>query len=157
MLSHLQPPPSDPVSSPFLDTRLNAGIEEGEEPTSAVVRELREETGVVSAEIISEEEDRNTENSHKDRQISEAAIKASANNMRKPERQLKLRQLSGREIENEQYVEERVEYQEVVAERVENEQDMEERVEIEQVVADRVANEQAVEERVEIERIGPES
>ncbi|KAI3700583.1 hypothetical protein L2E82_45219 [Cichorium intybus] len=133
------------------------GIEEGEEPTSAAVRELREETGVVSAEIILEEEDRNTENSHKDRQISEAAIKASANNVRKPERQLKLRQISGREIENEQYVEERVEYQEVVAKRVENEQHMEERVEIEQVVADRVANEQAVEERVEIERIGPES
>ncbi|KAI3766950.1 hypothetical protein L2E82_01299 [Cichorium intybus] len=30
------------------------GIEEGEEPTSAAVRELREETGVVSADIISE-------------------------------------------------------------------------------------------------------
>jgi len=30
------------------------GIEDGEEPKSAAIRELREETGIVSAEIIAE-------------------------------------------------------------------------------------------------------
>jgi len=30
------------------------GIEEGEEPTAAAIRELREETGIVSAEILAE-------------------------------------------------------------------------------------------------------
>ncbi|KAI3700009.1 hypothetical protein L2E82_44622 [Cichorium intybus] len=40
--------------SQFCNHLQLGGIEEGEEPTSAVVRELREETGVVSAKIISE-------------------------------------------------------------------------------------------------------
>lgn len=30
------------------------GIEDGEDPKSAAIRELREETGIVSAEIIAE-------------------------------------------------------------------------------------------------------
>lgn len=36
------------------DRQSQGGIEDGEEPKSAAVRELREETGIVSAEIIAE-------------------------------------------------------------------------------------------------------
>lgn len=38
----------------FSDTQSQGGIEDGEEPRTAAIRELREETGIESAEIIAE-------------------------------------------------------------------------------------------------------
>lgn len=37
-----------------MDPQSQGGIEDGEEPKNAAIRELREETGIESAEIIAE-------------------------------------------------------------------------------------------------------
>ncbi|KAF8660003.1 hypothetical protein HU200_058087 [Digitaria exilis] len=48
------PPPHDTIDIPSAWQMPQGGIDAGEEPRAAAVRELREETGVTSAEIVAE-------------------------------------------------------------------------------------------------------